>query len=426
MSPDRKLDFVIGEDKNLSQLLDVSESQMLLDGAKKAGAFGAEIVDSCKLILAFSGNKSDFVVCRTIFIEGEPSGIVLVYAPDSVTSVDGIADMLHSALQTLINGTMKRMLTSEAHTSIVNRSYTDLLESNEKLKASEMQFRELAATLEIKVQERTEELNRTYAILLQKEKLAAIGGLAAGMAHEINTPIGFVISNLHTLAKYSNKFKEMLQYYRVTCEPLLPSPFSEQAESYWEKLKMGYVFTDIDSLIEQSLDGAERIRKLVAEMRGFSHVDEIGKVKTDINVEIEHTLTVLQHEIRQGTQIERNFGTVSNVTLNPSLLSMALLQILQNALQLEVSNLKISINTSQQSDNILIQIADNGPGIDINILDRIFEPFFTTKDVGAGTGMGLTIAGQAIQSCGGTVTVSCPAEGGTVFTLSIPVESKVL
>jgi signal transduction histidine kinase len=420
MNMDRKLDFVIGEDKNLAQLLDASEALMLLDGALRAGACGAEITDSAGVLLAGRGVESPHTVRRIISVEGEPSGTVAVSALAPGSTVEGIADMLHAALQTLINGAMKRMLTSEAHTTVVNQSYDELLETNRRLGVSEQQFRELAATLEIKVRERTEELNRAYAVMLQKEKLAAIGGLAAGMAHEINNPIGFVTSNLHTLAKYAAKLKEMLEFYRLTCEPAIPEQLAKQVENRWRELKISFVFTDIDGLVKQSLDGAERVQKLVADMKGFSHVDEAGPTSTDINLELEQTLSVLQHETRQGTIINRNFGPVPKVFLNPSLISQAFLQIIQNALQLKTPNLTIELKTWQQGDTVLVHIADNGPGIPSDIRDRIFEPFFTTKDVGQGTGMGLTVADQAIQACGGTIAIACPPDGGTVFTVSIP------
>jgi len=421
MSIDRKLDFIIGEDKNLNQLLDASEALMLLDGVVRAGACGAEIADSNRVLLAARGIESRYSASRTIFVEGEPAGTVLVYAADSSARLGGIADMLHAALQTLINGAMKRMLTSEAHTTIVNQSYDELLETNQRLGVSEQRYRELAETLEIKVRERTKELKRVYATMLQKEKLAAIGGLAAGMAHEINNPIGFVISNLHTLTKYAAKLKEMLEFYRTTCEPAIPEVLAGQAESRWRELKIGFVFTDIDSLVKQSLDGAERVQKLVADMKGFSHVDEAGAVPTDINRELEQTLSVLQHEIRPGTVIECNLGRVPKVNLNSALLSLTFLQIIQNALQLKTPQLKITVTTAQQGDTVLITIVDNGPGIPPDIRDRIFEPFFTTKDVGQGTGMGLAVAEQAIQACGGTITMTCPPDGGTLFTVSVPI-----
>lgn len=418
---DRKLDFIIGEDKNLTQLLDASEVMMLLDGAVRGGACGAVVADSNGLLLAARGIESPFTVTRTICVEGEPSGTVSVYTANPGAGFDGIADMLHAALQTLINGAMKRMLTAEAHTTIVNHSYEELLETNLRLGVSEQQYRELAASLEIKVRERTEELNRAYAVMLQKEKLAAIGGLAAGMAHEINNPIGFVISNLHTLTKYAAKLKEMLEFYRMTCEPVIPEHIAGQAEARWRELKIGFVFTDIDGLVMQSLNGAERVQKLVADMKGFSHVDEAGEVPADINLELEQTLSVLHHEIRQDIAIDLDFAPIPTVRLNRALLSQAFFQILHNAIHLQTPELRISVTTGQLDDDLVIKIADNGPGIPADIRDRIFEPFFTTKDVGQGTGMGLTLAQQSIQALGGSIAVTSPPEGGTAFIVSIPV-----
>lgn len=426
MSMDRKLDFIIGEDKKLAQLLDASEAMILLDGAVRGGACGAVVSDSNGLLLAARGVVSPFTVTRTIFVEGEPSGTVSMYTANRDAGLEGIADMLHAALQTMINGAMKRMLTAEAHTTIVNDSYEELLETNRRLGASEQQYRELAASLEIKVRERTEELNRAYAIMLQKEKLAAIGGLAAGMAHEINNPIGFVISNLHTLTKYAAKLKEMLEFYRVTCEPVIPEHIVREAETRWKELKIGFVFTDIDALVMQSLGGAERVQKLVANMRGFSHVDEAGEVSADINLELEQTLNVLHHEIRQDIVIELNLATMPKARLNSALLSQAFFQILHNAIHLDAPELRISVTTCQKDNDLVIKIVDNGPGIPPDIRDRIFEPFFTTKDVGQGTGMGLTLAQQSIQALGGAIAVISPPEGGAAFIVSIPVGGEKL
>lgn len=417
---DRKLDFIIGEEIDLTRLLDTSEALMLLDGAVKAGICGAKITGSSGLLLAARGVESPSVVNRTIFVEGEPSGTVSVYSNLPGAGVEGIADMLHAALQTLIRGSMKRMLTSEAHTTIVNDSYDELLETNRRLGVSEQQYRELAATLEIKVKERTEELNRAYAAMLQKEKLVAIGGLAAGMAHEINNPIGFVISNLHTLTKYGSKLKEMLEFYRQTCEPAMPEQLAKQAESRWSGLKIDFVLSDIDELVQQSLSGAGRVQKLVADLKGFSHVNETGPASTDINLELEQILTVLQHEIRQDTAIARNLGMLPKVRLNSALLSQTFMQIIQNAIQLNTPHLSIELTTRQQGENVLVTIADNGPGIPPDVRTRIFEPFFTTKDVGEGTGMGLTLAQQAIAACGGTIAFTCPPAGGTIFTVTVP------
>jgi hypothetical protein len=218
----------------------------------------------------------------------------------------------------------------------------------------------------------------------------------------------------------------MLEFYRTSCEPVIPEHIARQVETRWKELKLGFVLTDIDGLVIQSLSGAERVQKLVANMKGFSHVDEAGEVSADINLELEQTLNVLHHEIRQDIVIELNFATIPKVRLNPALFSQAIFQILHNAIHLKTPDLKISITTSQLDNDLVIKIADNGPGIPSDIRDRIFEPFFTTKDVGQGTGMGLTLAQQSIQALGGTIAVTSPPEGGTAFIVSIPVGGQNL
>ncbi|KAB0666022.1 histidine kinase [Oryzomonas japonica] len=419
---DRRLDFIVGREIGLRQLLNTADALMLLEGAVRAGACGGEIVAADGALLASCGDAGPWKVLRPILVEGEPVGALSLFGAGVTPLLEGVADMLHTALHTLVFGAMKRLLTSETHTAVINQTYDELLETNRRLAQSERQYRELAETLEIKVHERTKELSRAYAAMLQREKLASVGQLAAGMAHEINNPIGFVISNLATLQRYAAKLKEMLAFYRLGCESHLPPPLMNEANERRQELKIDFILNDLDELTAQSLDGAERVKKLVADLRGFSHVDEINEMPTDLNAELEQTLSVLGHEVREGTVIERRLAPIPRVTLRPALISLAFLNVIRNALQLKVPALVLAISTEAGQGQVRVRIADNGPGIPAGIRNRVFDPFFTTKDVGEGTGMGLNMAYQAVNSCGGTISLECPPGGGTIFTIALPEE----
>jgi signal transduction histidine kinase len=316
------------------------------------------------------------------------------------------------------------MLTTEMHTKVVNQSYEELLEINKQLSASEKKYRELAGTLEKKVEERTAELKLALARLLQQEKMASIGHLAAGIAHEINNPVGFINSNLNTFRKYIRSLTETIGFYRKALRESAPDgALLKQSEELSRKLKIDFILDDINGLTLQSLEGSERIKKIVADLKGFSHIDESGNREVDINAELDKTISVLSHEIvGRGATITRDYGRVPGYFCNPGLACQAFLNILLNALQSKDREPAITVKTAQEGNNIVISITDNGQGIPSEIQGRIFDPFFTTKDVGKGMGMGLTVAYDIVTAHGGGIEVRSETGQGSTFIISLPLK----
>jgi signal transduction histidine kinase len=265
-------------------------------------------------------------------------------------------------------------------------------------------------------------LQRAYSRLLQNEKMAAVGQLAAGVAHEINNPIGFVTSNLQTLRKYVGRFLEMLAFSRGTIAAQLPDP--EIFHRKWRELKLDFVSTDVPELLRQSLEGTERVKQIVADLKGFSHVDESERSSIDINHELERTLGIIARTLPEQADVVKDFQPLPNLVGNGSLLCQAFMNIILNAAQARPKGLCLTIGTRYQSGRARIVFADNGPGIAAEIRGRIFEPFFTTRDVGQGTGMGLTVAYDIITTMGGEIEVVCPDAGGSVFTITLPLQEK--
>ncbi len=413
--------FVVGEERRLGDLVTEADLQPLLNSAVKAGALAAWIKDAEDCLRWSSGRAESGAPAweHPIYLEGELVGIVAVRGgKGSEHYLQGIATLLGDAVNAIVTNNLKRMLTTEIHTTVVNQSYEELLETNGKLQASEAQYRELAEQLEIKVEERTAELQSAHARLLQQEKMASIGQLAAGVAHEINNPLGFIASNLTTLRKYVDRFRAMLDCYRSAVK--VGDVREEAFDRKWQELKLDMIWTDADDLIRQSLGGAERVRSIVADLKGFSHIDEAEDGVADFNTEIDRTLSVLSSQIPSDAEIIRNYQPLPGCRCKPAEFCQVFLNIILNALQAKPSGLKLTIATEARDGSIRLCFSDNGPGIPAAIRNRIFDPFYTTKDVGAGTGLGLTVAYEVVTAHGGMIGVSSSPGGGSAFSINIP------
>lgn len=421
MTPGETIEFVVGEEKRLRDVLREADVAPLLTSAVKSGIARVAIHDEKEAVLfAFGGSRSrdpedSRDESRPLLLEGEPVGEIR-FRRGAVNAAGCriLAGLVADAVNSMLAVNLKRMLTTEIHTKVVNQSYEELLESNRRLVQSEKEYRDLAETLEIRVRERTVELQRATTQMIQQEKMASIGQLAAGVAHEINNPLGFVLSNLHTLEKYVGRFAAMLAFYREA------GGAAEAGEKKWRELKLDYLLQDVPDLIAQSVTGAERVKKIVADLRGFSHVDDLGEGPMDLNQEIERTLGVLVHEIPPGARIERKFGTLPAMVGHGGLLCQVFLNIVRNAFQTRPEGLELEIATECRGDTVQLLFADNGPGVPEEIKNRIFEPFFTTRQIGRGMGMGLTVVHDVVTGLGGTVQVEKRPAGGAVFVIQLP------
>ncbi len=422
----RSADYVVGQEKRLAEIITQMDILPLVKPVLQAGADSVRITDERENTIWSSGAgavEDSIEISMPLYLEGEVVGLLHVTAPFTQESrLRRLAELLLESLRIILVNNLKMMLTSEVHTTVISQSYDELLEINRRLSVSERRYRDLAENLEIKVAERTEELKRAHSRLLQQEKMASIGQLAAGVAHEINNPLGFISSNLQTMGKYVARFIAMLEFYRTALADRVDNvELVESARRKWQELKIDMVRIDAVDLVSQSLEGAERVKKIVSNLKGFSHVEDVEQFPADLNSEIDKTLTVLSHEISDDTEIIRNYEPLPDFLCNPALLCQVFLNLILNALQLHKKGLRLEITTLSDGKNILLTFADNGPGIPENIRNRVFEPFYTTKDVGSGTGMGLTVAYDIVTGYGGTIDVNCPEGGGSTFSIVLPI-----
>jgi two-component system, NtrC family, sensor kinase len=268
------------------------------------------------------------------------------------------------------------------------------------------------------------ELKTAQSRILQQEKMASIGQLAAGVAHEINNPIGFIISNLSSLQKYMNKMVEFISadIERVSCGQLPEChEHFEQLSAHKKSLKLDYIIRDVGMLIAESNEGADRIKKIVQDLKTFSHLNEDQLKIADINAGLESTINIVYNELKYKARLVKELGNIPQTVCNLGQLNQVFMNVLVNAAQSMESLGEIAVRSHCDGGNIVVSISDTGCGIPEDKLDRIFEPFYTTKDVGKGTGLGLSIAYDIIKKHGGEIKVESRVGSGTTFRIYIPV-----
>ena len=302
-----------------------------------------------------------------------------------------------------------------------------LVLKNKKLKATQANLEAQNRELE----KLHKELQRAQQQTMQQEKMASIGQLAAGVAHEINNPTGFVSSNLRSLQGYLEDLFQLIDAYEKLRSVLEVNPYLESvSEEITERLKtIGQIVADIDleflasdavDLIKESREGTERIKKIVIDLKDFAHPGQQKYLIADINHNLESVLNIVWNELKYKAVVHKNLGELPPVECYPQQLNQVFMNLLVNAGQALEAMGEIYITTRADGDEVVIEIRDTGCGIPKANLRRIFDPFFTTKPVGKGTGLGLNVAYNIVKKHGGAITAVSQAGKGTAFTIRLP------
>jgi len=266
------------------------------------------------------------------------------------------------------------------------------------------------------------QLQEAQAQLLQSEKMASIGQLAAGIAHEINNPIGFINSNMGALRAYVDTLCELTDSVDQTVQRMSGQ---EDLKATLGQLKKqaDYEFLkeDVAELVKESLDGLKRVRDIVQSLKDFAHIGETDWQYADLHAGIDSTLTIASNEFRYKATVKKEYGKLPQVKCLASQLNQVFMNLIVNASHAIKDNGVITVRTGCENDWVWIEIGDNGSGIAPDILNRIFEPFFTTKPVGKGTGLGLSLSYNIVAKHGGRIEVASELGQGTRFTVHLPV-----
>jgi len=282
---------------------------------------------------------------------------------------------------------------------------------------------------ESRLSELRESLEETQNQLLQYGKMASIGQLAAGVAHEINNPVAFISSNLNTLVNYVEDVTRLLEAFDNLLSKCGESPADlssdvEKVGRLREEIDLDYLLGDLKSLLDESIEGVCRVRKIVMDLRDFSHVDRPDAEPADINQLMQTAIRLASNELKYKTEIVREYGEIPTLPCYGSQLGQVFLNLLVNAAHAIEKGGQVIVRTGVVEDRIWVEVADSGHGIPANIRDRIFEPFFTTKDVGKGTGLGLHLSYKLVKAHGGEILVDSTIGKGTTFRIELPLSGR--
>ena len=317
-----------------------------------------------------------------------------------------------------------------------------LEESRDNLEAARKSLETLNAELELRVENRTaelkhaniqlgeekaeqqrliDELHTTQTQLVQSEKMASLGMLAAGVAHEINNPLGYIISNIESLKEYFDSITKLISKFE---EAAVSTELAGKFTEYKEAFKYGYINEDLPELISDITEGTMRVRKIVEGLRDFSHPGDTSWQVTDINDCIASTLSLSNNEIKFKAEVEKDLAELPKIRCIPSQINQVLLNIFVNAAQAMEHMGLIRVGSREENGGVTVEISDNGSGISKETMMHIFDPFFTTKEIGKGTGLGLSLSYGIIQSHRGKIDVDSEVGKGTTFKIWLPVDPE--
>ncbi|MBI4861263.1 MAG: response regulator [Candidatus Riflebacteria bacterium] len=405
------------------------------DGEAGLAAVQKHVFDLILVDLVMPGLMGD-EVCRRLKTSEATREVPVILLTSRGDKHDMIAGLSAGADDYVVKTTDQEIIKSRVKAMIrrkffqdENRRIQDELKTREieaaRVKAERDAAQEkarLADELAVKnttLQATNRKLRDAQTALVQAEKMAALGQLVAGIAHEINNPLAFVYNNLVTIERDVRDLDRVLTEYRTVVAGFAgsrPDVIARLAELE-DECELETARTEITTRVADAKEGLERVKKIVTNLRNFSRLDE-GEVKTvDITEGIESTLKIIGHLVKDRITIERSYGEIPKVECFPGLLNQVFMNLLVNACQAIGDTGTITIRTYLENGSIRVSIVDTGCGIPQDLLQKIFDPFFTTKEVGQGTGLGLSTSYGIMQKHGGKILVdSAPGEGST-FTV---------
>jgi signal transduction histidine kinase len=320
-----------------------------------------------------------------------------------------------------------------------NSMASNLREASTRRDQFESELKELNRSLEDRVELRTQqirnkntqltqanqEIKEAQAKLLQSEKMASVGVLAAGVAHEINNPIGFVMSNLHTLETYGQNYRDLVSEYAILME--LTNANDQKAQQLKinqliEQYDLEFMNEDLDVLLRDSIEGTERVKDIVKGLKDFSHIDSVTQfAMCDLNECIQSTLKVVNSELKYHCEIRTELNDLPLTYCCSGQINQVLLNLMINASHAIEDQGIIKVKSQQQGEWLEISVTDTGKGIPADQLDKLFDPFYTTKPVGEGTGLGLSISYGIAKDHQGEIRVASAPGKGSRFTLCLPI-----
>ncbi|MBU1692153.1 MAG: PAS domain-containing protein [Gammaproteobacteria bacterium] len=339
------------------------------------------------------------------------SGYHYVGVRTEITALKQYEDELKTANQQLEQRIEKRTAELQKTMALLEADIDQRCKIETRLQQEQEEQRKLIA-----------ELHSTQSQLLQSEKMASIGQLAAGVAHEINNPIGFVHSNLGSMEKYIDNLFAIVSAYEAAEGDYLPgSACLPRLQAIRKQFDLDFLREDIPALLSESRDGITRVKKIVQDLKDFSHVDESERQWSDLHHGLDSTLNIVWNELKYKVEVVKEYGNLPEIECFPSQINQVFMNLFVNAGHAIETRGTLTIRTGAETEQVWVEIADSGKGIAPEHLPRIFEPFFTTKPIGKGTGLGLSLSYGIIQKHHGRIEVESEIGHGTTFRVWLPV-----
>lgn len=317
-------------------------------------------------------------------------------------------------LELLLKCLARYRMAADLHEEAVHADFEALQRKHAALQESEARYRALAEQLEQRVQAQVATLEAAQRQLYQAEKLASVGQLAAGVAHEINTPLGFIRSNLSSAQSYVSSLSQLAAAVKAGD--------GARMAQVWKELDLDFLLEDFAALLQESISGADRVGRIVKDLKGFSNVDRTEEALVDLNDNLTAACNVLAPQLKGRAEIELDLQPLPRILCLPGHLNQVFLNLLLNASQaVTPPDGKIVVRSRAAENEIRLQFVDNGGGIPEENLGRVFDPFFTTRDVGQGTGLGLTVSRDIVEAHGGRIEIESRVGAGTTVTIRLPV-----
>ena len=367
---------------------------------------------------------TDFAIVITDIIMPGLSGIELLRKivedfPDTAVIVVSAVDRPQRALDAVRLGAFDYLI-KPCEVDVLEPTVERALERRDLI-LNTRRYKFDLETKNIELVRRTEQLERLQAQIVQHEKMASLGQLAAGVAHELNNPVGFVSANMEMLGEYVTDLIRLVKFYDAA---ELTETAQADAQAIRDKIGYPKLIDEVSSIVRDCREGSDRIRDIVQNLRTFSRLDEAEYTETDIHEGIDATARLLSRYFTSGNiSLRCDYADLPSIGAFSGQLNQVWMNLLANAAQaIGKGKGEVRVTTSEDDDNVYVEVSDTGCGIATQHLNRIFDPFYTTKPVGEGTGLGLSISFGIIERHGGEISVSTRLSEGTTFKVRLPKE----
>jgi len=387
----------------LAELLDAAMLERIGPGLAELLGGDVAVLDAEEQLLW--GRLDPAARREALILELEPVGF-LASNSAGPTALRGCRTLLLALLRAQIRFHMA----SSLHLEAVAADFDSLKREHARLLDSEARYRKLSEELDARVKAQVAQLEERQQMLYQAEKLASVGQLAAGMAHEINNPLGFVRSNLTSFRGYLDKFAQLKEGLGA-------------ADAAWQRLDLDFILADGRDLLADSADGLERIARIVADLKSFSNVDRATEEYADLNACLRHAAGVIEGQLPAGVELRLDLPPLPKLVCLPGHLNQLFFNLIRNGVQAIADAGRpgcVRIVSAAEAGGIVIRIADDGIGMTPEQLEHAFEPFYTTRPVGSGAGLGLSTARNIVLAHSGRIELASQPAAGTTVTLFFP------